>query len=377
MVVVGLLFAAILAGFAGLIVWAMQKPPKQIITVESFALTVPSPVTLRPGESKSIPFRVERHNLNRPIQLTFDTKLPVQLVESATIPADADTIDIDLVANASATATKGTIHVRAASDPLEQSGDVTVSIEVPAVVPPPTPTWVPEHYKAAPNAVLLQPDFRNRIYFDRLVTDLPDLPPVTFVLIPQKSATEPPSFYLMETKVSNALATALAKKSGAMVGPWPTDDKKADEPAFGMSVAEADALARVLGGLLPTITQWDRAAGFDAPDRPSPEVGGPKPAINRWKEGPRSVKDGGDVSVFGIHDMAGNGMEFTRNLIGGKTVPWQDAPKDALVILRGKRYRALTPLLFSELSEQQTMPLTQFYNTGSPYTGFRVVLETR
>jgi formylglycine-generating enzyme required for sulfatase activity len=168
----------------------------------------------------------------------------------------------------------------------------------------------------------------------------------------------------METKVWNALAAALAKKAD-IKGSWLAAD--ADLPAFGMSADEADAMARVLGGVRPTKEQWDKAAGFDPKKPPAAVIGGSKPAVNRRTEGPRSVKEKLDVSVFDILDMGGNGTELTRDRT--------DALDDKLVILRGQRHTAPYPLQFADLEEQQTTPQVQFYKAHSPFTGFRVVIE--
>jgi len=141
-------------------------------------------------------------------------------------------------------------------------------------------------------------------------------------------------------------------------------------------------MARLLGGLLPTTKQWDKAAGFDPANPVAQPVGGPDAAVNRRKEGPRSVTDLGDLSsTFKVIDMAGNGTELTRNLAGDrdkdKEVPWREAPDDALVILRGQRYQMQKPLQFNDLAKQQTDPQVQFYKAQSPFTGFRAVIEPR
>src|SRR5262249_33617770 len=153
------------------------------------------------------------------------------------------------------------------------------------------------------------------------------------------------------------------------------EDAKADLPAFSLSADEADRLARALGGLPPTKEQWDRAAGFEAIKRPSPFVGGPAAAVNRWKEGPRSTEDHGDASAFNVFDMGGNGTELTRDLVLADNFSWKNAAGGVLVILRGQRYSASTPLRFDDLVEQQKTPQVQFYTAHSPFTSFRVVLE--
>ena len=322
---------------------------------------------------------VKRDNLTEPIQLKFETSLPIAL-DAATIPGEANSVEVVLAANSGAPESTGKILIHASSGKLTQEGEFTASIEA-----PPVPPWLPDHYKPASDARIVN-NIRGRAYYDRIASELPGVPPVTFVLIWQQGKNDLPPFYLMETKVSNALAAVLAKQAGGIAAPWATDGDKGDLPAFGMTAEEADRMARVLSGLLPTKEQWDRAAGFEATDRPSPFVGGAAAAINRWKEGPRSVKDHRDMIVFKVFDMGGNGTELTRSLTAEteatqkllikKSVPWKDAPSDVLVIMRGHRHTAPHPLRFADLAEQQTIPQVQFYNARSPYTGFRVVIET-
>src|SRR5262249_49002454 len=153
----------------------------------------------------------------------------------------------------------------------------------------------------------------GRTYFDRIVPEASDLPvPVTFVLIPKRNDNDPPSFYLMETKVSNALCAALAKRVGGIELIWPSAGDKADLPAFGMTAAEAERMARALDGLLPTTKQWDRAAGYEKGKPPDQFVGGPNAAVGLREKGPRPVTDPRDRSASGIIDLSGNGTELTR-----------------------------------------------------------------
>ena len=51
------------------------------------------------------------------------------------------------------------------------------------------------------------------------------------------------------------------------------------------------------------------------------------------------------------------------------------AKPDDLVILRGRSFTFRKPLSYADLEAEQTTPMTQFLDKGSPYTGFRVVVE--
>ena len=381
-VVVGLLFIAVLGGFSAFIVAGMRRTPPPV-TDSSFTLDNPEPVTVHPGEKLNIVLHIDRHNLTDTINLTFEIPPGMHLqIDQVSIPNDASRAEVHLTAEPDATTGSGTIHIHARSGKFTKDAEFMASIES-------LPPKLPEHYKPAPDAQI-RTNIRGQAYYDRLVSELENVPPVTFVLVWQEGGKELPPFYLMETKVTHALAAALANKAGGIEGQWPTDGDNAELPAFGMSAAEADQMARVLGGQLPTKEQWDRAAGFEAAQRPSPFIGGPDAAV-KLSNGPRSVKDRRDLSVFKIIDMGGNGTELTRSLTAvtettrklaaDKVVPWKDgqAPDDLLVILRGQRYTARQPLQFTDLVEQQSPAnaQVQFYQARSPATGFRVVLEPR
>jgi hypothetical protein len=234
----------------------------------------------------------------------------------------------------------------------------------------PSPPVVPAGFKAATKDVV--EDFQKRRLFKSIVSDRPDFLPFRFVLIDQRRETDPPSFYLMETKVSNAVFAAFAKAHPAEGEPdWAK--LPGELPALGMSAERAQACAAWLGGELPTTRQWDKAAGFwDREGRDGPAKGS-RVAVNRRASGPRPVDAPGedDVTVFSAKGMAGNGTEFTRDTIGPA------GANDKLVILRGQRFQAWRPLSFKDLEEQQNESDAQVqkYDAKSPFTGFRVVVE--
>src|SRR5262249_2213875 len=98
---------------------------------------------------------------------------------------------------------------------------------------------------------------------------------------------------------------------------------------------------KALGGLLPQVLQWEKAAGrfypyADAGQRPEgPYRGhwGGQPrlgiAVGLGAPGPGpTAKD--DISVFGCRDMAGNGEELTRE--------YEKAADTPLIDMRGRQY---------------------------------------
>ncbi|HEY7428236.1 MAG TPA: hypothetical protein VH682_28640, partial [Gemmataceae bacterium] len=144
-------------------------------------------------------------------------------------------------------------------------------------------------------------------------------------------------------------------------------------PVLRMTRSEAERCARWLGGLLPLAWQLDEAAGFH--ERPAGQDGparAPSVAIDRVVQGPRPINaDSGDVSLYDIRDLAGNGREWTRDHI---------ALTDGMevAILRGRSYTAAGPLRFTDLEEwnkSEVLCPTQFPEHASPHTGFRVVIE--
>ena len=116
-------------------------------------------------------------------------------------------------------------------------------------------------------------------------------------------------------------------------------------------VEEAQHFAVWLGGNLPTVQQWNKAAGLNKDDRKDdrqPDATGPyrrgrQPfapedlGIDREQQGPLDVGRARlDESPWGCRDMAGNGREWTRNLDFGDHVPLKHEPTAVdLVLLRG------------------------------------------
>jgi hypothetical protein len=228
---------------------------------------------------------------------------------------------------------------------------------------------------------------------------------VPFRLIEHQAANDPPTFYAMEDKVTNrlfALAAAdpefvdrLAEFDrdypGTIKREWQRggvgDGKdlgvkgKEDYPVLRVTVLEAYALARWLGGEwgeLPTLEQWKKAGGGLAGAR-GPLAGDWRPGkvgVNRPVDGPLPVGAAeDDVGRFGCRDMAGNGREWTRKLVNGRTVSDVPHPKpfeELLVYTQGASYRAEKPFEFRDPDPNGDYAE---YFWPHPEIGFRVVLE--
>ena len=319
----------------------------------SIALVAPAPLVLHPGEKKTVRFQVERKNCPDPVALTA-TAPPHVTVRDATIPAGADAVDVEVEAAPDADKGESKIHFHAAVGRL--GGDA----ELPITILNAVPAFLPSGFRPVGEA--------GDGLYPGLVTDRPGVPPTEFVLLRPKGPGDPPPFYLMKTKASNALAAAL----GA-AGLKPGD---AALPALGLTAAQARELANQLApglGRLPTKEQYDRAAGFARREWPAPHHA----AVGRIDEGPLPVDDPADddATPEGVRDLFGNGTELTRDLLKEGTVPPAVPKPDSLVVLRGWSFASPRAMTYDDLQYQQNIPQVQYERAKSPYTGFRVVIE--
>ncbi len=106
-------------------------------------------------------------------------------------------------------------------------------------------------------------------------------------------------------------ATALFKDKTGRVEPatWEAGDYptgQEDYPVTGVSWFEAAAYAEFAGKSLPSIYNWERAAGLDA----APEI---IPLSNFNESGPAAVGKYQGLGPYGTYDMAGNAREWCWN----------------------------------------------------------------
>jgi formylglycine-generating enzyme required for sulfatase activity len=145
---------------------------------------------------------------------------------------------------------------------------------------------------------------------------------------------------------------------------------------FRVKVTEAHCIAEWLGGKLPDRNQWFFAAGKDTDKRPGPFIGSSNSnedlAVG-LDDGPRPVTWGKNhVSIHGCRQMAGNGFEWTRDLVGEpRDFPLPKLLGDRKVYYVGQSYRIPEPLLFKEMDKLRSKSCKDI----SPEIGFRVVLE--
>lgn len=280
---------------------------------------------------------------------------------------------------------------------------------------PPTPTppgppgpesrevdYLPKDCVAAEGATV--EIVEGKKYYNRIDCLLPDKTRVRFILIPKRRGSDPATFYIMEDKVSVGLFKKFAAASpesitdsrwqeGALTASGPTRNKFDRHPVMNVVVEDAWRFARWLHGDLPSIDQWDKASGaFE-------EVRGEGPynlkaadetpiAVNRGDEGPIEMAEPGkaikDMSSLGPRYMAGNGLEWTRDVsydVAAKQVPLSQYDKDYLknkpntlarVILRGRNYMQDEPFRYADPGLKKE---TLDYHDATPYLSFRVVLE--
>ena len=204
---------------------------------------------------------------------------------------------------------------------------------------------------------------------------------VHFRLIAPSGGPKVAPFYIMESKVWNALFRDV-------IALQPESEKNGpDAPVTSVTAEEAATFAWAAFGKtarLPSPEEMDHAAGLYAVnDRDEVTRRGGQPRVRIAKPEPTHGPQGiADVNEFGLLDMAGNGREFTRQIqtkpgeparevVGGSTTPLADTD---MVILRGRNFTLSTGLTFSTLRYEQTTPQRQLATARSPYTSFRVVL---
>lgn len=240
----------------------------------------------------------------------------------------------------------------------------------------------------------------NTPLYKRIQLERETIPPIPFVLIRKTNDVDPAPFYIMENKVSNRLFGVFAKlhpeavknsqwEKGGKNDDWQDlgVDKYPDFPVLRVTLLEAHRFAQWLGGEIPTARQWDKAGGrFD--EETGPYVGrsedlmpGEDIALKRQDAKPEDVKPmpvgtaARDVTIFGCHDMAGNGREWTRTLSPqenrNRLVDFSKLSPEQEVYLRGQSYRAPVPFQFLQHADTDSYPC----GSARDDIGFRVVIE--
>jgi hypothetical protein len=264
----------------------------------------------------------------------------------------------------------------------------------------PKSLMLPAGFLAAPGATSVV--VHDRSCPDQIICELHGLN-IPFRLVGSQRTGGPGPFYMMENKVSNEVLSRFAKENPAQMAnsKWQLGacaqgantgvEGRSQYPAFFVTCFEAALCARWLGGQIPTVEQWDEAAGRYAPaaEGQAPQDRGPfrqplglnqpmseQIAVDRGDEGPLPIGAAThDVSSpVGCRDMAGNGSEWTRSPLYAAEQFSPDAPDELLkVFLRGRSYMNPDPLLFRDLDDRALDEARRCVESACDI-GFRVVV---
>lgn len=391
-VFIGACFALLLA----LTVWKLWPP-----NLGGFEVTPLEPITLKAGQSAKVSVRVQRSSFDGPILLESIAG-PDGVTLSGSVKPGEDSAEVTVSADADADPGDAELTIRAKAEG-RQPRETTLPLTI-------EPAYWKPNWHRAPDAKMIE-DVRHRRHWSHVRVDYHGVP-VRFVLIPQVKDDSGdgslPTFYIMENKVWNQLYGHFADRQPVMAGvTWedgvyglgkkkPLELGKTDGqlPAFNMTVEQAHYLASELGGRLPTARQWDKASGYykkvrgkgpfrvPAGRAETPEGCKWQPgeiAIDRAVKGPMDVGQATcDESPYGCRDMAGNGCEWTRDLPGAinRPFPLKNPGEDDTVVLRGKRFAARDPWLFSTVDSSEILGMEAGnYLKPQPHIGFRIVIE--
>ncbi len=231
----------------------------------------------------------------------------------------------------------------------------------------------------------------DRIYYQRIHIPLPSGQQIEFTLIPREGVADPSTFYMMTREVTNGWFEEFANRPNAESNVNPAwrlgavagtellgvDGKYTEYPVVQVTADDAHKFAHWLGGLLPTVKQWDKAAGALESDRGvGPYLGdGEHVSFARLESGPcEGGASSDDMSPFGILDMAGNVSELTRELLGSSLeVPLAQPLSKDRVIIRGNNYHSAIPWTYQEGDDDA--PASLPYDERGTAVGFRVVIE--
>jgi serine/threonine protein kinase/formylglycine-generating enzyme required for sulfatase activity len=354
----------------------------------SFTLEPIPALSLRAGETKTLSIGIRRDRFNDPVVLTFEGIPAKVALGTARIPEKSDQAQVSVSADLNAAPMKATVTVQARSGERRRQTAFELTIAA--------PNWYskPGWERPADAQVV---DVLGTKYSDRIDV-VKDGARVRFLLVRKQRENDPPAFYIMENKVSVSLFRRFAAANPKLVVGSKWQEKglagknypRDGQPVMGVTAKEAYHFARWLNGNLPTRRQWDRAAGRSEPGQGGGPFHGPwdktqvdRIAVNRGEQGPMDCGTAaGDVGPLGCRDQAGNGREWTRDLVldkGTVEVLLKKTNNDPnqMVHLRGRSYAAEAPLRFEDLdkAEEEQNPDIKIFWKAEPDIGFRVVIE--
>jgi hypothetical protein len=242
----------------------------------------------------------------------------------------------------------------------------------------PTPPWLPPGYQKVGDET--EVDAAGKPYYKQIEKVFGDDTRVRFMLVRRTTLgnlpggePDPATFYMMEHKVWLGLYRRYKPEHPG---------KDPDHPVFEVLLEDARRFAKdEFGGLVPTAAQWNKACGLYADRSELGPFEGPKVAVGREEPQPVHVLCDDLSRAYDCRDMAGNGLEWTRNIPDAlQGIDWlypdrpNKEPSAIFVRLRGQSYRGDRPLRFADLKGNPAPPM-EILNQTSDELSFRVVLE--
>jgi serine/threonine protein kinase len=382
------------------IVRFLQRPPQ----LSFQPAPAPAPlVAVRPGQTASFQLRVQRLHFKGAVKVFCPKPPPDLTIPEVEVPEGADEVLVTVEVGPQAVPKTYKIDLVAEGPRVRDTTPVELGV-----------IRLPDGCEKDGEKIVR--DVGGVPYYKqiaRVVKGVRGDVRVKFVLVPQQKDEDcwmnrhdtVPTFYIMQDKVWLGLFRRLKPLHPG------TDDR---HPALNVSFADAAAFAaQPLKGKLPSLREWDKAAGLYSHRRGkepytegpykgtwdrwqfwlrasppgllgSPAAPGPLlaawPLVAReerddllWAErrvrpdvavvlsAPRPVgTSASDLSPFDCRDMAGNGVEWTRDV------------RDDVVHYRGHVFGAEEPLRYGEMVKKEPVGRK---NKPLEDGGFRVVIE--
>ncbi len=372
--------------------WWVNRPPVSPPGYQ-IEVTEPEPFFVDTGRTTSITLDLHRDGFTGPVRIScLESDLPAGVkVPSLHLAADADQGTLDIEVSQEEAVPHATPHkVTLIVEGLNGNDAVVYKNEKARLRF--TVVYLPARFEKLSDEHVR--DGNGIYYYKRIQFSQRDPAiQIPFVLIPQNKRQEdenykqnPPTFYIMKDKVSLQQFREFARKSPKEVNPAREWDKGKDpgHPVFNVTVEEAYAFAKWLcsRGKLPTVGQWEKAAGcYEKPlkgEGPYKETWNKskKIAIGRQEPMRLDAADDDVSEAYGCRNMSGNGDEWTRSLNDrdrDEFVPHRIPPHNVFFYGRGCSFRVDHPIRYDELRDKPK-PLFK-YGEFKPELSFRVVIE--
>lgn len=189
-------------------------------------------------------------------------------------------------------------------------------------------------------------------------------------------------FWISRTTITNRMYQRFRQETGHRMPAYGSDANYSQDqqPVVGIDHADATAYCKWAGGRLPTEAEWEFSArGTDGRVYPWGNAA-PTPALavygRIYGKGGRAAEVGthpGDVSPFGVLDMAGNVLEWCADWAGPYPGEFEVGPKGppqgSNRIMRGGCW---------VYQEESLVATTRFFSVPHQkvsFAGFRIVVD--